>query len=252
MYFDKLGTTEYNGTTIPDILKRITLSGNISTSNLVDQYTIIEGETPESLSYNYYGSVDYYWTILLLNNIRSRYFNWPMSAKELGDYIVGKYGNKSALFFTDDVLNNSTPFGNAKYIKTQSGKTYKVFEADRTLNKLVIEKIETDDIKQHDTINLLDKNHLSLGGYMVSRVVYENEYAVHHVIEDFDPALTPLNRPAPRIRLNEYLLGQGQEWIVSNSDFETMENEEKRSVYLIRPQYISTFINAFTRIAQEI
>ena len=53
MYFNKLGTTEYNGITIPDILKRITLTGDISVSNLAEQYTVIEGESPESLSFNY-------------------------------------------------------------------------------------------------------------------------------------------------------------------------------------------------------
>ena len=87
MYFNKLGTTEYNGIVIPDILKRISLTGDVSKSNLVDQYSIGEGETPESVSFDYYGSVDYYWTILLVNNIKSRYFDWPMSSQELGQYV---------------------------------------------------------------------------------------------------------------------------------------------------------------------
>ena len=149
MYFNKLGTTEYNGRTIPDILKRIVLTGDISASNLVEQYTVIEGETPESLSYNYYGSVDYYWTILLANNIKSRYFDWPMSSLDLGKYIETKYGNKSALFFEEQYLSNVL-LSSAKYIRTPNGKAFSVFACDRNLNKLVIEQIETTDLNQND------------------------------------------------------------------------------------------------------
>ena len=247
MYFNKLGTTEYNGTTIPDILKRITLVGDVATSNLVDQYTIPEGETPESLSFLYYGVVDYYWTILLSNNIKSRYFDWPMSSQELSQYITSKYGNKSALFFTEQILNNFIPLCDAKYVKTVNSKIYSVLECDRNLNKLVIEKITETQIAANDTIILLDKNKKDLFSISPTRVVYENEYSVHHVT---DQAIENYNEAAPiRQYLNQYLNGQGGEFIISNYDYEVQENENKRSIFLIRPQYISQFVNTFKSLA---
>lgn len=242
MYFNKLGTTEYNNITIPDILKRVTLTGDISVSNLAEQYTIIEGETPESLSFNYYGAVDYYWVILLCNNIKSRYFDWPMSSNELGQYIEQLYGNKSALFFSENQLDGFFVLCDAKYVRTTTNKEYSVLECDRNLNKLVIEKISSSDILEGNHITLLNDEKEIICGLQTSRVVYENEYAVHHLVD---------GEENPREYLNSYVAGQGEEYIVSNTQHELEQNENKRIIFLIKPEYVSTFVNTFKSQAKS-
>ena len=239
MYFNKLGTTEYNGIVIPDILKRISLTGDVSKSNLVDQYSIGEGETPESVSFNYYGSVDYYWTILLVNNIKSRYFDWPMSSQELGQYVESKYGNRIALFFKETDINNQFNFCDTKYIINSAGKLSTVSECDRNLNKIVITKTE-EIVISGSVVQFLDINKKIIASLIVSRVVYENIYAVHHT-NDGDEN---------RIYLNAYINSAGQQNIVSNYDYEVQENENRRSIFLINPTYISTYVNAFKVLAR--
>jgi len=242
MYFNKLGTTQYDDLTIPDIFKRIVAtSSEFGKSDLFDQYEISEGETPESLSFSYYGRVDYYWVILIINNIKSRFFDWPLSSAELGSHIESKYGNKSALFFEDNSLLGFSKFGEIRYVAKGNYK-FKVFEADRNLNKLVIEKITPSQILQESIVNFLDKDENVITGKEVSRIVYENETALHHI-----------NSPVEtRLLLNSYVnnnIGTNAVY-VSNADYETNENEKRRNIFLIKPQFISSFVNNFKSLTQ--
>lgn len=239
MYFDKLGTTDYNGIIIPDIFKRVVLAAQTKNSNLFEQYQLIEQETPESVSYNYYESVDYYWVILTLNSIASRYFQWPLNSQELGQYIESVYGNKSSLFFTDTQLQNFI-LCNIKSVSFGS-TTKKVLECDRNLNKLVIEKV-TDAQVQSDTVfNLLDINNKVISSIIPSRVVYENQYAIHHFIDE--------SKTQPKQLIQQYVSGESNVEFISNADYETELNEEKRNIVLIRPEYITTIVNEYKKLA---
>ena len=249
MYFEKLGTTEYNNITIPDIFKRIVISNpEITKSDLVEQYEITEGETPESLSFKYYDSVEYYWTIMLLNNIKSRYFDWPFSSQELGQYILGKYGNKSALFFHENNLtSNNIVLCTAKYIRVNTVennyKEYQVYSCDRNLNKLEIEKITELEMRPiHTDLNLLDNNKNIITTLVADRIVYENEQSVHH----FKISDTP-----QREFLVRYINYSPVPEMVTNQEFESELNEQKRKIYLIKPNFISLFVNAFKAAAQS-
>jgi hypothetical protein len=242
MYFNKLGTTQYNDITIPDIFKRIVpISAEFGKSDLFEQYEISEAETPESLSFSYYGRVDYYWVILITNNIKSRFFDWPMSSKELGSYIESKYGNKSALFFEDNSLLGFDKFGEVTYVVKGNYK-FKVFNADRNLNKLEIEKITPSQLLQESNVNFLDKDEKVLTGKQVSRIVYENEQALHHInflVEN-------------RLMLNSYIKNNvgTNDIFVSNANYESAENEKRRNIFLLKPQYIGAFVSNFKSLAQ--
>jgi hypothetical protein len=241
MYFDKLGTTEYNGVTIPDIFKRIVLTAQAQNSTLFEQYEIIEGETPESISYNYYNSVQFYWTIMTLNNIKSRYFDWPMSNQELSQYIMSKYGNKSALFFAESDLNNIV-LCSTKYIAidaTDENKRWKVLECDRNLNKLVTEKLANEDfgeeLQSTVPIFLLDQNFNIIKQLPASRIVYENEYSLYDV--------------ETRELLNQYVTGESSNSYVTNYDHEIQLNNQKRKIVLIRPEFVNTLVNEYKKLA---
>lgn len=56
-------------------------------------YTILSGETPDSIAYNKLGNSDWYWTILLLNNITDTDKQWPLANDELEKFIENKYGD---------------------------------------------------------------------------------------------------------------------------------------------------------------
>lgn len=58
-------------------------------------YLIREGETADSIAFNAYGDSEYFWTILLLNNITNLNTEWPLSSDEMDVYIQNTYGDNA-------------------------------------------------------------------------------------------------------------------------------------------------------------
>lgn len=55
-------------------------------------YKILDGETPDMVSYKFYGTPDYHWVILMFNDIVDPFGQWPMSHVDLNSYVESKYG----------------------------------------------------------------------------------------------------------------------------------------------------------------
>lgn len=87
-----------NVNVIPDIFRRIKLKNKIR-DNLVilDKYDLTDGEKPEDVAFKIYGSVDYYWVVLLVNNVVDRYYDWPMGFQEFEEYVKDKYAEPGAI-----------------------------------------------------------------------------------------------------------------------------------------------------------
>ncbi len=56
-------------------------------------YVIPEGMRPDVLSYQYYGSTIYTWSIFLVNNIVDPLMDWPLDYKDFKEFLVSKYGS---------------------------------------------------------------------------------------------------------------------------------------------------------------
>jgi len=55
-------------------------------------YTIQDQETPDSIAYKEYGNSEWFWTILVLNNIVDTNSMWPLTSDEFDRFIDKKYG----------------------------------------------------------------------------------------------------------------------------------------------------------------
>jgi len=79
---------------VTDIFKRVKFRNELlGNARLYYPYQIVEGETPESIAYKYYGSVDFYWIILLVNSIIDPLRMWPKSYAAFQKHIVAAYGS---------------------------------------------------------------------------------------------------------------------------------------------------------------
>ena len=103
-YFKGFPTIQYdiNGTepnqykTITNIMQRYVLKESVLEDITVYYpYQVLEGERPDIVSYNYYGTTDYAYLILLVNKIKDPLFEWPLSIQQFDSYIVHKYGSVS-------------------------------------------------------------------------------------------------------------------------------------------------------------
>jgi len=76
-----------------NLFRRIRFRDNLNTVYVNSvKYILKEGETPESISHSRYGSTQWYWTILLLNNIIDVNADWPRTSLQLDTNIEEKYG----------------------------------------------------------------------------------------------------------------------------------------------------------------
>ena len=93
--YDSVGDKEFK--TVTHLLKRVALHNKArSVGSLYDTYDVRSGETPEMVSYEYYGDPEYHWIILLVNNITDRYHQWPMNNRQFHSHVSTKYDNVDA------------------------------------------------------------------------------------------------------------------------------------------------------------
>jgi hypothetical protein len=94
-----------------NLFRRIRFRDNLNAVYLNSvRYTIKEGETPELISQERYGSTQWYWTILILNNIIDVNNDWPKTATQLDTEIYNKYGedaDKPKYWETIEIRNSS-------------------------------------------------------------------------------------------------------------------------------------------------
>jgi len=106
-YFEYFPDIKYGDHIVKDVTRRVRFHDTVANNPLVFlPYTVEEGERAEELSYYYYGSVDYVWTIYLANNIIDPYRDWPMSHRELENYISNKYVYECAIDNFDNSIFN--------------------------------------------------------------------------------------------------------------------------------------------------
>ena len=89
-----------NGNTInvTDIFRRVKIRSKIADNvSLLDKYDVSEGEKPEDIAYKIYGDADYFWVVILVNNIVNRYYDWPLDSYSFQQYINDKYSNPAGI-----------------------------------------------------------------------------------------------------------------------------------------------------------
>jgi hypothetical protein len=105
MYFNSIfpkikydPTGNGNPIEIQDILTRIVTRKNVSSRNvLFAKHAVTDAETPESLSLEYYGTIKHYWVNLMINKYYDRYYDWPMTERNLQKYVSDKYDIPSSI-----------------------------------------------------------------------------------------------------------------------------------------------------------
>ena len=91
---------------IKDIFKRAILSKEFQNNNsYYETYEILGGETPEELSFRFYGTPDLHWLVLLTNSIIDPRFEWPLGQDNLIKQTQNKYGTERDIFTVNRAVN---------------------------------------------------------------------------------------------------------------------------------------------------
>lgn len=130
--FNVYPVIDYDSSKIIDISKRFFVRNidAVNSKNIYFWYMIRNWKSPENIAHDFYGSCDYVWVILALNNIVNPFEDWILSEEELKSYIVSKYGSKAYNvhhYEYNGILYTSMPdTGDFKNIKTISNYEYEV------------------------------------------------------------------------------------------------------------------------------
>lgn len=110
MLFNYFNPVFYNGAYMADVFHSFKTYFDQAASGYIKRKFIITGSPrPELLSYNLYGSTEYYWVLLMLNNIYDPYYDWVMSEEAVQQYSMIKYQNLEQKQYT--VLYHVDPNG---------------------------------------------------------------------------------------------------------------------------------------------
>lgn len=122
IYFNLIPTIKYKFSsgeyTVADIFTRIGLNKNFfKSTELYYEETSDTVLTPERLSFTKYGTFDYYWLLMLANNVYDVNTDWPVSQAGFGEEL-DMYSNKLVYYIyenADIIPNDILYYNNTSY-----------------------------------------------------------------------------------------------------------------------------------------
>ena len=173
---DRKSSTDY--IRVKNLFRRIKLRDDLqNVFTLFNKYEIGEGERPDTVANELYGSSDLDWVVMMTAGIVNVNDQWPLSNSDLYRYAENKYGNELT----------------------------------------AIRFYETTEVKDSNGRLILPKGKI--------------------VPSDF----TIPNPSNVKVDLNP-VTG------ISNYEYEVRKNEDKRLIYVLKPEYLQTYLNDMRRI----
>ena len=135
--YDINGTEPNRFTTVTNIMKRVRFKPSVL-ENITDYfpYYVREGERPDVVSFNKYGTVAYSYLILLINDIVDPLFDWPLPARQFENYIIEQYGSVSTAQSTNKYYYQIVRAEVARTGVSERVPEYKIIVDQTTYNSL--------------------------------------------------------------------------------------------------------------------
>lgn len=202
-----------NSTTSVDVITNITtrfgfLQSVKNQSALFYNYTIKDTDTPESIAFKIYGDPEKHWIVLLFNDIIDPQFDWPLSYSAFNEYVDKKYS-------TAEYANNSTAGAGLTYAQNAANIKERVKIIER---QIFGPSLNLYDIKKSADIIQLDAN------------TYANVVA------------TTITKTLSSGMTVRQIISKQQK---TYYEYEYAENEVKRNIILLQPQYVETIMAEF-------
>lgn len=245
--------------------------------NLVDDisvyqtYQIKEGERPDVVSLELYGTPDYYWTFFLCNErLKNGMKSWPLSSQQFELYIENEYegyaittrptlvwnGDRSEVIEYRDSLSGKFILGET-VIGSLSGATGTVFKRDAQLSQLIVRQVNGN--FRGDGADYIEQVS-GQSDTVTTHIVYPWRDAPHHFVKsdgtisynaryidedgsrDTNIPAVPGLVPNPTDVVNSALTP------VSNYEYELDLNDSRANIRVIRPSQIYSFAQRFNTL----
>ena len=231
MYFNTMPNIYYdfndkNGQPYLKVLKDITTNVRIiqqvlENVTVYDYYDIIDGETMEIISTKVYGTPNYHWLLMLLNNIYDYRSDLPLTFTQLDKYITQKY--TKTYTFTTSIWSYTTNQAN-----TQNVVTITIPNHGLPVGTSIIVNGATGDHPPNgtftissttlNTISFITSGVHGIGGGTLTVIATVTSAAVHHYVDSKGHIVNQTTAGAVP---------------VSNYDYEVSVNESKRRIKIV-------------------
>jgi hypothetical protein len=145
-YFSKFPTIDYNGQMMVNICVRGGISNGIvgQTSAFMPYNLQFDGESPETVSFDYYNDINAYWLVNMANEVSDPAFDWMMPDAVLQDVLSDMYGSvanaqNTNLFYQRQPASNSDPYNVTITLESNISQGNSAFLPVTAYNKALVD-----------------------------------------------------------------------------------------------------------------
>jgi hypothetical protein len=218
--FYSLEDTGSNLETITNVIARFAFEDRLKENSAAFyRYQIKDSDTPEIIASKYYDSPERHWVVLLFNNIIDPQWDWPLTDRVFNEYVDKKYSAENLANSAPQYANTANSLVSgltwAKTIDEERAQAYFKVITTTTTEKTTIEKLEVD------------------------RNTYNND-----TIMQIGTKTYPLDDGT---NVNIKITKEFQTFF----DYEKQLNENKRSIKLLKSDFIPALEKEFKKIIKQ-
>jgi len=236
----------------------------VDNPSLYTYYEIKNGERPDVVSQQLYGTSEFYWTFFVINEfLHDGYKVWPMSQEQLYKYIQEEYDGyaiSTRVAFIDSTIQNSIA-GLFEIGELISGSTSDaqgtLTKKDIDLNQLVVQNM-TNNLAFHGRRDDGSGNtpFESISGSKTfddvsTFEVWPYAEAPHHYYMLDDEGVKRQFTNMSHIFDTEYAVGSSALKYVSNRQYLYDQNDKRSKIRVISPNAIGEFVDKFEKLINE-
>ena len=219
------------GQIVQDIFRRIVLPEELRSQNILyETYNVQDGDTPEILADRYYDDPGLYWVILITNEILDPRFGWPMEWYRLEKYIERKYPSNV-------YLNSNVAYGYniGELVSTSDGSARVVYASGNRLSIIDVSGTFNNGANLTGSVSGFYSNLISSGN-VFDNGPEEIKYYAYTNNNTIIDNLTFING-------NQLTMEA-----VSKRIYEIRQNDIRREIKILRPEFVPRVIAEFKRL----
>ena len=149
-----------NQTLVTDIFRRMKVRDGVKDNlAMMATYDVMNGDSPETISYKHFGSTDYFWVICLMNDVTDRFYDWPLSDSAFEEYVKQKYAEPGAVHHYEITQSSGPQTSNGPFDYSHKIEVNSTEVGAEAVSNYEYERRLQDEKRN---IKLLDPNYLPL------------------------------------------------------------------------------------------
>lgn len=201
-----------------------------------NKYTIVSGERPDTLSYELYGTTDYYWTFFLMND-HVREQGWPIPDYDLVSMAKSKYPHQTVV--TQENIASSFPVGTV-VTGTVSGTVGTILKRNLDLGQLVIQTVGNNNFGDNGDNEFITYTDEEGSSYLCRIYTQSPQYLSTHHFEDTSGNWVDID-PFDQENLGATIIP------VTHLERAERANENLKEIIVLKPDVIDKVVSEFIK-----